>query len=97
MDNIGLVTFNNISGFQRINLPKKVVVYHFGQPYILEFSKDEHNALDIGRVLLTQTGEELARVCACEPVVDFPDYVFSHWLGKGIAISSPFPRAPNLR
>lgn len=79
LDNIGLIQFNNISGFVRTNLPKKFMVSYCGEPLNLTMEKEEGNRLNIGKVLLSQVGIELARVCQAPGVDGFVDYVKEKW------------------
>jgi len=41
--------------------------------------KDADNELPIGKVMLTQVGEELATVCKAHGVDGFDDYVKEKW------------------
>lgn len=79
LDNIGLIQFNNISGFLRTSLPKFVTVSYCGEPLNLTMEKEEGNKLNIGKVLLSQVGSELARVCQAPGVDGFVDYVKEKW------------------
>ncbi len=79
LESIGLVQFNNLAGFRRLGLPKKFSVIYYGQPLQLEMPKDDDNELQIGRVLLTKTGQELAPICGSKPIDGFLEYVKDKW------------------
>lgn len=79
LDNIGLIRFNNLSGFIRQGLPKKIAVFYCGQPLPLVMENEKDNKLTIGKVLLTQVGRELATVCQAQEVDGFVDYVKEQW------------------
>ena len=79
LDSIGLIQFNNLSGFSRTGLPKNFTVAYCGEPLNLTMEKEEDNRLSIGKVLLTQVGIELARVCQAPGVEGFVDYVKEKW------------------
>lgn len=79
LESIGLIQFENLSGFRRLGLPKKFSVLYYGQPLPLEMPKEEGNELEIGHVLLTKVGQELAPICGSKPVEGFVDYVKEHW------------------
>lgn len=79
MNRIGLVQFNNLSEFQWIRLPKSVSVLYYGKLLKLELPKHTDNNLNIGHVLLTKIGQELAPICGSSPVAGFWDYVSDHW------------------
>ena len=60
-------------------MPKKFVVTYCGQALPLTMNKEEDNTLDIGNVLLTQAGKELARISNAPRVEGFYDYVKEKW------------------
>ncbi len=79
LDSIGLVRFNNLSGFIRKGLPNQFTVSYYGQPLNLAMEKDKDNKLAIGKVLLTHVGMELTLVCQAPGVDGFVDYVKDKW------------------
>ncbi|WP_293221712.1 DUF2806 domain-containing protein [Ottowia sp.] len=79
LESIGLIQFENLSGFRRLGLPKKFYVVYYGQPLMLEMPNDEGNELELGHVLLTKVGQELAPICGSKPVDGFFDYVKEQW------------------
>jgi len=80
LESIGLIQFNNLQGFARLKLPKRIDVYYYGQPIHLELPKEDgENELQLGRVLLTKIGHELAPICGSAPVDGFMDYVRTRW------------------
>lgn len=84
LESLGFVQFNNITGFRRLKLPKKVTVSYYGKPVELTFPKGAENDLDLGDVLLTQAGQELAHVCGSKPVDGFFDFVYDRWASKSL-------------
>jgi len=89
LDDIGLVSFNNIR-VSLLELPKRITISYYGTPLNLEFTKQQGNDLDIGNVLLTKTGQQLFTICGSKPVDGFVDYVIPHWAKKGTILSSPY-------
>ena len=79
LESIGLVQFNNLTGFRRLKLPKSIVLHYYGKPLHLNLPKDANNELDIGTVLLTRIGKELAPICGSKPVEGFWEYVRDKW------------------
>lgn len=79
LDSLGLIQFNGISGFSRQGLPKQFVVAYCEQPLILTMQKDTDNNLELGNVLLTQAGRELASIINAPSVEGFADYVKEKW------------------
>tara|TARA_R110002124_G_scaffold80265_2_gene212567 strand:+ start:1116 stop:1994 length:879 start_codon:yes stop_codon:yes gene_type:complete len=87
LDSIGLIRFENVSGFVRRKIPKVTSFLYFGKPIFVEFSNDE-NALEIGNVLLTQAGQELYSVCKSTPLATFLDYTLKRLMDEGVITSS---------
>jgi len=92
LDDIGLVSFNSISGFKRLNFPKRVTFFYYGIPLNVEFNQETGNELEFGKVILTKTGQQLAPICGSKPVDGFLDYIIVRWTKKGLIFSSPYPR-----
>lgn len=91
LDDIGLVSFDNIRHFVRLGFPKRATIHYYGTPLNLEFSRETDNKLETGHVLLTKTGRQLALICGSSPVDGFQDYVIERWLDKELILSSPYP------
>lgn len=79
LESIGLIQFNSLSGFRRLQLPKKFHVLYYGESLQLEMPKEENNELAIGNVLLTKIGQELAPISGSKPVDGFREYVKEKW------------------
>lgn len=79
LESIGLIQFNSLQGFRRLKLPKTLTVLYYGRPTVLEFQKDSDNGMDIGIVLLTKTGEELAPICGSHADFKFEQYIHDKW------------------
>ena len=79
LDSIGLVKFDHLGGFLRLKLPKKTVAFYYSTPLHLNLPKDSDNEIDIGKVLFTQIGQELAQICGSKPVSGFWEYVIDKW------------------
>ena len=62
-----------------MELPKSFALHYYRQPLMLEMPKDKDNELNVGRVLLTRIGKELAPICGSTPVEGFWDYVRDQW------------------
>ncbi len=89
LDDIGLLSFDNLAGYRQIHLPKRVRVLYYGTPIDIEFENESENQLVIGHVLLSKIGQELASICDSEAIPEFFDYVLEDWLTKNVWISSP--------
>lgn len=93
LDDIGLVSFNHLSGFRQMGLPKRITMIYYGIPLNFEFEKETENDLELGKVILTMTGRQLAPICGSKPVDSFQDYIIEKWAKKGLILSSPDPRS----
>ena len=79
LESIGLVQSNRITGIGWHDLPKRFAVLYYGKPLALEMPNDADNVLEVGVVLLTKIGQELAPICGSRPVEGFRDYVMDQW------------------
>lgn len=84
LESLGFVQFNNIAGFRRLKMPKKVTVSYYGRPVELTFPKDAENELSLGKLLLTRAGQEIAPVCGSKPVDGFFDFVYARWASQSL-------------
>lgn len=88
LDDIGLITYNNLTGFVRKGLGKYATFFYYGRPVTVEFPNDQ-NELQIGKVLFTRAGKELAEICGSSPDWDYFTDVLTEWQKAGYILSSP--------
>ncbi|MCH7591263.1 MAG: DUF2806 domain-containing protein [Planctomycetes bacterium] len=95
LHSIGLASFAPLSGYKKTGFSssRSFRAYYFGQSLIVGFRQPKENEIDIGKVLLTQTGKQLARICQSKPVESFLEYIVDKWSKKGLILSSSYPRA----
>ncbi len=80
LDSIGLIKFSPLSGFSLVeNLPNSLEATYRQQHLVLTLKQGRDTKLDIGKVVLTRIGEELATVCESPGVAGFVDYVREKW------------------
>ena len=79
LESIGLVRFAAPANFTQLNLPEGFVMRYYGKPLVLEIPQDVDNVLNIGKVLLTKIGQELAPISGSKPVAGFYEYVKDRW------------------
>ena len=84
LDSLGLVQFDNLDGFKVKDLPQNITLFYHAKPVELTFPKEVENDLNIGKVLLTRAGRELAPVCDSKSVDGFFDYVFDRWASESL-------------
>lgn len=82
LESIGLIQFNSLSGFKRLKLPKKFSVFYYSESIECEMPKDSDNSLEIGKVMLTKIGQELAPISGSQPVSGFREYILEIWKSK---------------
>lgn len=92
LDDIGLVSVVHLHGYSTTELPKCSCVFYYETSINIEFQMEGDNQLDIGKVILTQIGQELAPICGSKPTPGFLDYILDRWSGTGLILSSPYPR-----
>ena len=91
-DDIGLISFDPLSGFKKIELPKHMEFYYHGIALGVEFQNPENNEFAAGHAILTGIGSDLARICNPKPIDGFLDYVMERLVRQGLVLTSPYPR-----
>ena len=80
LESIGFIKHTTPSpGFVRYGLPKRCVVTYYDRRLTLELPTDAGNVLNVGNVLFTRAGMELATLCGSQPVEGFWEYVMRQW------------------
>ena len=88
LDNIGLISFEPMGGYKKPGFGKHTVIYYFGRQVILEFPKETGNNFQIGKVMLSQAGQELAVICGAKRNEEFFDYIIEKWQKAGIKVTA---------
>ncbi len=86
-ERLGLLTFNNLSGFILKELPKKYTISYFTRKILFEFEKEEDNKLSVGKILLSHAGEELFKICNADYDDEILSYCVNKWNTKDIRCS----------
>ncbi|MFT2097450.1 DUF2806 domain-containing protein [Marinomonas sp. 2405UD66-6] len=94
LESIGLIKFNFLQNFQLQNLPKNVTLISFGIPINFVMPKESNNNLEIGNVVLTQAGQQLAPICGAQLNPEFLNYMLEHYKKKGIEAGVQLPNNP---
>lgn len=89
LDAIGLLSFEQTSGYAIKTLEKQLLVHYHKHSNIIEFKNDKDNKLQIGYALFTAAGKELAPICGSIHNEAFYDYVLKTWIDNGLVLSSP--------
>lgn len=88
LDAIGLLQFKPATGFTLTQPTKRIGVTYQGRFMMLEFRQDSNNPLQVGNVMLTAPGREVAAVCDVLPVEGFFEYLQQQWTRWGITVST---------
>ena len=87
LNTIGLISFENLTGFSKIVRKKKILITYRKYFTVIEFTKDTDNDLKIGQVLLTNAGQELAAICETKEITGFRDYVIKKFTSSGLKVT----------
>lgn len=74
LERLGLVSIGAYFGYHRSQIPQCINISYVGRNLKLYFKKEKDNKLDSGKVILSQSGEELIKVC--RPLYD--EKIFQH-------------------
>jgi hypothetical protein len=83
LDEIGLVSFGVLTGYRLMKLPRDVIVSYYGERVLLRFQNQDGNEINLGHVLLSKTGQELAPICGSTKCAGFKEYVTAKWSSMG--------------
>ena len=84
LEALGLVRFNGSGNFNMASLPQNVSASYGGSRLYLSFPNNSENRLNVGKVLLTQSGMELFRISEAKAVEGFFDYVYDRWANESL-------------
>ena len=84
LESLGLIQFDSIAGYRRLQIPKVTTVFYYGRPTSLTFPLEKDNVLSIGKVRLTRAGQQLAPVCGSTPVEGFYEFVYDRWASESL-------------
>jgi hypothetical protein len=86
LEAVGLVSFQPGTGGHRFNCRTQRLVLGYEKEFLVEFPTAAGNFLEIGDVLLTRSGQELAFVSGAAPSDGFQAYVLNVWRSQGVNI-----------
>lgn len=79
LESIGLLQLSPSFSFIRLDLPKRLPAFYYGKEIILKLPHNNGNELEVGGVMLTNVGRELAPICGSKPVDGFWEFVKKEW------------------
>lgn len=86
LDTVGLISFNPISSLSLINLPQKIPMIYQGIDLTLELPKISNNTINVGQVILTSAGKEVASICYPEKIIGMREYVTAKITEEGVKV-----------
>lgn len=87
LETLGLLRFDPQFGFLRHGFQGDTVVFYYGAPFLVGFGEKGDKALNIGQVLLSQAGQQLAPICGANRLPEFPEYVAKKWIEAGVSMA----------
>jgi hypothetical protein len=87
LEAIGLISFD-ANGFIKKGFGRHARLFYYGKATKIGFLNDANNHLDLGHVLLTARGKELASLCKRSENRRFYEYVIRKWFKEGFIVSS---------
>jgi hypothetical protein len=85
LDDIGLISFNNISPYNVTAIADKGALRYFGRTLVYE-RPPTRTTLNLGHAIFTNIGKELALLCGAEPVDGFFEYALKQWQAEGFKL-----------
>jgi hypothetical protein len=96
LESIGLIHFNHLAGYLRRGLDQKGFALYFGTPVYIEFPQPSDCQMQLGKVILTQSGSQLTSICCGKPREGFIEFVREKWKSFGYK-TQPEPDGPARR
>lgn len=87
LETAGLIIFEP-QGFIKKGFGKHTRLFYCNRPTKIGFPTNENNYLDLGHVLLTKRGKELASTYTISKNQQFYEYIIQHWFQQGLVLSS---------
>ncbi|EMO66428.1 PF10987 family protein [Leptospira kirschneri str. 200803703] len=91
LETIGLIKYSSIGFSLTLNIDSLPIPY-FDKIMFMDIPKKNLNKFHVGKVILTETGTELSRICNSIPSESVLDYLLRKWQKIGYIIYSPYPR-----
>jgi hypothetical protein len=91
LDSLGLIKFNSLQNFMLQKLPKNITLFYSKIPIIFKLKEEADNTFEIGHVMLTKSGQQLAPICGATIDIKFVDYLLEFYSKKQIEVVTPFP------
>ena len=87
LETLGLILFEP-NGFVKKGFGKHTRIFYGAKPTKIGFTEPMNNQLDLGQVLLTDLGKELAAASNIARDQACYEYIISRWFRQGLVLSS---------
>jgi hypothetical protein len=88
LQDIGLILYSNMERYNKQRIPKNITISYNNLYFEIELPKPIDNIVDVGHVLLSKVGSELATLAGNIPLNGFADYIVKHFISNGYVVSS---------
>ncbi len=95
LDSLGLIKFESLQNFMIQNLQQNIILLYFNIPVAFKLKSETNNNLEVGHVMLTKMGRELAPICGAQMDFEFLKYIEQFYKKKGIEVLIPMPNKAN--
>jgi hypothetical protein len=93
LESTGLIHLDGLSSYLKGGLGQKGFIQYFDSQVWIEFPGEKGNQLNVGHVLLTKAGRELATLAGAQPREGFLEFVKERWKSFGIKTEQPTPQS----
>lgn len=87
LDSIGLIKFNNTGGVRLPGVPKRLSLFYFDTVVLFSFPNENNNNMNLGNVMLTQVGMQLAPICGAHAIPGFLEHITSEYAKNKIIVN----------
>jgi hypothetical protein len=89
LDSLGLISIQNVGGYAKSKIGKRLVVQYYQKPVVLQLPLESDNSVPVRQSMLTATGSQLAALCGSKPNVAYYEAILDNWIS-----SNYFPFEP---
>jgi len=87
-----MVRFETLTGFNMSINSNRGTILYYGNLIVMDIPPNAEKKIEIGKILLSKAGQELATICGSKAVDGFIEYAVKKWSEHCAIASSPWPR-----
>ena len=84
LDSIGLIQISDVLGFKLSNQSRQLPASYNLQSVVLTFPTEEGNDFELGQVMMTPSGMELARIVKPTSIQGFFEFIYDKWAKESL-------------